>query len=132
LAILTSLGSESQETPSNAIFLSGTQIGTLIHKSQTVLDTALDWALCELNPEKATLSNKIMLPDQSKIFPSEVAENDPTNNPVWVFTQDGCMRGSIKADYSLVALPGWRTLKKMWIVVLDRQASESFSFHMKN
>lgn len=106
-------------------------IGRLAYKSQ-MHHESLDWALCQINTENVILSNKIILPDFSKSFPTRICENDPVNALVWVHTSSGSIRGYIKADYSLVVLPGTRFCKQMWIVVLERPAGRFHGLYLQS
>lgn len=102
------------------IHRSGKRLGSLVYKSRIREELASDWSLCELNAAEVTLTNKFVLPNGSRTLPSRIFQGDLKTTSVWVNTDSGCIKGSIKADYSLVALPGGKTLQKTWVVVLDR------------
>jgi hypothetical protein len=110
-----------QAGQSKVVLRSGVPIGELVYQAEAHRETALDWALCAFQEGKVTLTNKILLPDKRRIFPSKVFTGDPTNTSIWMSCSSGCVEGALKADYSLVALPGSRTLQKMWVVVLERR-----------
>lgn len=104
-------------------------MGSLIHKGQMREDLASDWAFCELDATEVTLTNKVVLPNGTKIFPSEIFQGALETTSVWVNTANGCIAGSIKADYSLVALPGSKSFQKTCVVVLERPIGE---YHTEN
>jgi hypothetical protein len=78
-------------------------------------------ALCTIDRKKMHLSNTVFLPNGNTLCSRNVARKYPNDMAVLIHTgPTGIVNGCILGDYSLVALPGSKFFKRMWIVILDR------------